>query len=187
MHRIFAAVAVFLLALPAWAEDDWALEVYLGGSEQGTLEWGGTSYSMHDGGVGGIALQRGAFSENLEFGLEMSFARNEREGAPGEDQTGTSLMATARYGLGDVGPLETYAGVGLGVVRVGLDAPGTSESADTAGGQIAVGARYSIPASTYQGFVELRHLDTFEDAELPSGNDAEYSRTDVIFGLRLGF
>ena len=170
----------------AFAED-WSVEVFLGGNDQGTLNWGGTDYRLSEGGVGGLSIQRSGLAPNLEFGLEFAFTRNNWVDYPGEDQTGASLMATARYSLGNVGPFQTYAGAGLGVVQVGYDNVGTVETANAPGGQLALGARYTLAGSDTQTFAELRYVDTFEDADLPSGNNAEYRRTDLIFGLRLGF
>ncbi len=148
--------------------------------------WGGIDYELKDGTTFGVSVYRQGPS-NLEFGLEIARANNDWVGFPNEEQLGTSLMANGRY-LFPLGELfQGYVGAGIGAVRVGYDDAGDIESDNTVGGQIMLGGRYTLPNTGLQGFAELRYLDTFEDARLPSGNDVEYRRTDLVIGVRRGF
>jgi|GEM_PF-3148390 len=190
MSSMLKQIGPVLLALSAAssaAAEDWSLDVFLGTTEHGMLSWGGSDRAAEGDTVSGFAVQRLNPDTRLEFGVELSHSENRWSGIPGEEQDATSLMATGTYTFRDGEALDGYAGVGLGVVRVGFDDGAGSESDDTLGGQVVLGARYKIPASKYQAFVEYRYTDTFNDASLPSGNDVEYSRQDVVLGIRLGF
>ena len=186
MQRALSILLALAVAGPALAEE-WRMELFLGGNHQGTLNWGGTDREIDQGGVGGIAFLRSNPDTRLEFGVELTHAENRWVGFPGEEQRATSLMAVGEYTFSQGERIDGYAGVGLGVVRVGYQDGTSSESDETIGGQVVIGARYKIPASTYQAFVEYRYMDTFDDATLPSGNDVEYSRQDLVLGIRLGF
>ncbi len=186
MKYVIPALIAVIGGTPVQAED-WALDLFVGATHYGTLNWGGTEFENDNGTVGGLAITRMNPASRLEFGVEIAHARNTWDDRPGEDQTATSLMATGKYTFGEDGNINGYAGLGLGVVRVGHDDGATSDTDDTFGGQFVLGARYKIPASRYQAFVEYRYLDTFDDATLSGGNDVEYSRQDVVLGIRLGF
>ena len=185
MKRVMMMLAL-VSANTAHAQD-WTVELFLGGNHQGTLMWGGVDYELQDGFTTGIAVHRQALAPNLEFGLELTHAKNGWVGFPDEEQTGTSLMATGRYLFPLNETFQGYVGAGLGAVRVGYDNAGVTEYDSTSGGQVVLGARYNFASSGMQGFAELRHMDTFEDASLPSGNDVEYRRTDLVIGIRHGF
>lgn len=186
MKQVLPFLLIALTATPALAEE-WSLDVFLGPSEYGMLSWGGSDRDAEGSTVSGFAVQRMNPDTRLEFGVELSRSENQWTGLPDEDQDATSLMATGTYTFRQGDLVDGYAGVGLGVLRVGYEDGASSDSDDTLGGQVILGARYKIPASKYQAFVEYRYTDAFKDASLSSGNDVEYSRQDVVLGIRLGF
>lgn len=184
--RRFATVA-FLAVLAGTAQaEDWTFDVFLGGAAQGPLSFGTLSRDLDTGPIGGIAINRNAGRLPFEIGIELSHSENAFSDVADETQSATSLMATGRYSLLERGRIDSYAGLGLGLVQVGND-DGTGTATDeTVGGQFMLGARYSFPSSTYEAFVEYRYLDTFDDASI-GGANVEYNRQDVIMGIRLGF
>lgn len=185
MKALGPGLLITFLASSAFA-DDWAVDVFLGGTSQGPLSFSGSDRPLDDGTIGGITFTRKPGQMPLELGVDLSHAANSLSDAANETLSATSLMATGRYSLGELGPINGYAGLGLGVLSIGNDDGTTTSNGEALGGQIMLGARYTIPKTTYQAFIEYRYIDTFDDADLGSAN-VDYDRQDVVLGIRLGF
>jgi opacity protein-like surface antigen len=180
-HLIAALLTTIAFASSASAQN-FTYEIYGGAALKGTsaLQYAKCCDLPMDE---GLALGVGAYTDLAGFEVGADFMTTDRryEGWKTGVES-TSLMLNGRYPFQITNGVTGYAGLGLGVIKVGYDKnPKNSGYYTAAGVQISLGARYALGAN--EVFTEIKYQTVFEDKEI-KGNLVEYDSISLVFGFR---
>lgn len=180
---VISALCVAGVTATQASAQDWAVELYGGGTFENTLGVAGTDLSTDQGTTyGGAVYYSGiAGNDNLEFGLDISEAKS-KYSTSGTELKSTAAMAMARYNFVNSGPLKAYGGLGLGWVETA--SAGDQDSG--LGGRAALGVRYDINDS-FGVFSEIRHTRAFDSATLNGVSGIENRDNSIVIGVRAEF
>jgi opacity protein-like surface antigen len=181
LSRSTAAVAIAALFWGGAAQAQTYVEVTAGWTDQPDLMWNATDWEMDRGEHRGAAVGH-YIRPNIAVELEALHTRTNYTGWPNNDLTATSVMVNGVYSFNRDGRIRPYAGLGLGVVRVGYS-PSDSED-DVFGWQAMAGTEIPI-ANRVSGFIEYRYQDAATAGDGPL--EWEYMSHNLGLGLRYTF
>jgi opacity protein-like surface antigen len=195
-----AALAVAALSAPANAEGTY---VELNGgpafsSASGQATGAGSAHLGLSNGynVGGGFGTSLAFFPEITLGAQAFYTSQDAKNTTGLNNSTLSLMGVANYHL-PIGPLDLYAGGGLGVLEKELSVSASGTTATLAnrqfGYQLQAGAQFPVSDSVslfgeyrYQGSTSWK-INYPSGAGLPAGNLSFNEQShNLTFGVRLG-
>lgn len=180
---VVSAICLASFAATQAAAQDWAVEIYGGGTLEGDNAVGGVDQKMKPGQTFGGAVYYSGIGgvDGLEFGVDLSRSNADYK-ASGTDLQSTAALAMARYTFVNNGPLKAYGSLGLGWVETA--SAGDQDSG--LGGRAALGVRYDIN-ETFGVFGEIQHTRAFDSSTLNGVSGIENRNNAVVVGLRSQF
>jgi predicted porin len=180
---VVSALCVASLSATQVAAQDWAVELYGGGSLESELGVNGSDVDVDTGTTYGAAVYYSGLGgmDKLELGVDASRTSADYD-VSGDELRSTAVLAMARYTFVDAGAFKAYGSAGAGWVETASG--GDSDSG--LGGRAALGVRYDVN-DQFGLFGEVRHTRAFESATLNGVSGVQNRDNSVVIGLRTQF